>query len=301
MKLSDFLDALDEEINLLEAKEKIFEFHIDAGHGWLKVHINDLKELNLTDKISVYSYYDHPYVYLEEDSDAVKFWNAYKKKYGKELKYKTIYDGDSSPIRNLPPYLKEEINEWVEGNYKEEIRKLKKDISQIKKKLIKKTKKTGLWENFGQKEIRLLKSKYFDLLLKSKEANFLMDNFIEWAENFDLSNLKEEILSEERGSLRNYPETADFLLNAFGNRDYYDKARDLIRNRKFKEIISLREKLAKFLKKNKKAPTSYYDLLTKINKSIEIILDLKGENNFNEQLDKFHQRIKEEVKKVIKK
>lgn len=62
-----------------------FRFITDSGHGWLEVPRLLLKSIDFTP--STYSYYnDHSdLVYLEEDSDAPKF----KEAFGKE--FKTIH------------------------------------------------------------------------------------------------------------------------------------------------------------------------------------------------------------------
>ena len=61
----------------------------DAGHGWVVTSLGMLKTLDLTDKISSYSYiesYDYKVnpdehlVYLEEDSDYTLFANAVEDK-----------------------------------------------------------------------------------------------------------------------------------------------------------------------------------------------------------------------------
>ena len=80
-----------------------YSFHSDAGHGWLKVSIDELKRLKLMDKISPYSYRKGNYAYLEEDSDASQFINL-KKALKEKFKYNEVDDGGSSPIRNYPAF-----------------------------------------------------------------------------------------------------------------------------------------------------------------------------------------------------
>ena len=55
-------------------------------------------------------------------------------------------------------------------------------IAKVKKSLIAKAKKSGLTENFGQKEIQKLEDKFGD----SKE----LSDFSDWCMNLDLSDLK---------------------------------------------------------------------------------------------------------------
>jgi len=51
-------------------------FHSDPGHGWLQVKRQELKELGILDKISHYSYQNGNDVYLEEDCDCSRFFEA---------------------------------------------------------------------------------------------------------------------------------------------------------------------------------------------------------------------------------
>ncbi len=59
-----------------------FIFHEDPGHGWLEVPLSLIKELNIQNKISIYSYKDRDKAYLEEDCDFPVFFYAYQEKYG---------------------------------------------------------------------------------------------------------------------------------------------------------------------------------------------------------------------------
>jgi hypothetical protein len=54
------------------------KWYNDPGHGWLAVPVALLKELNILNCISVYSYVssDHETAYLEEDHDAWSFAKA---------------------------------------------------------------------------------------------------------------------------------------------------------------------------------------------------------------------------------
>ena len=80
------------------------KFHHDAGHGWLKISVADFVKAKCSEKISVCSYYDKHFVYLEEDCDATRFEEAAKAQ-GFEVEHEaTIYDGDNSPIRRKARY-----------------------------------------------------------------------------------------------------------------------------------------------------------------------------------------------------
>ena len=79
----------------------IFEFHYDAGHGWLKVTRADVKAVGLTEAdFSAYSYADAQHLYLEEDCDAGVFVQAFEAMKGMRHEFAEIDDGDDSFIRS---------------------------------------------------------------------------------------------------------------------------------------------------------------------------------------------------------
>lgn len=81
----------------------IFNYHSDGGHGWVKVEEDCLLEHGFAPRVTNYSYTDGINVYLEEDCDASRFFQILDSK-GIQYKTKAIYDGDESPIRDLPRY-----------------------------------------------------------------------------------------------------------------------------------------------------------------------------------------------------
>lgn len=62
-----------------------------------------------------------------------------------------------------------------------------KDVKRVKKALIKKVLKKGLYENFGQKEISKLRSKYFDFMYK--EDFKPIEELEKFCLNFDYNDL----------------------------------------------------------------------------------------------------------------
>ena len=60
------------------------------------------------------------------------------------------------------------------------IKMLKRDIAKYKRNLILKAKKKGLYENFGQEEVRKLKDKYDQW---NREIGDLIQEFDNWAMN----------------------------------------------------------------------------------------------------------------------
>lgn len=78
-----------------------FNFHQDAGHGWLEVPAEAITNLGLTPAaFSSYSYVDKHKIYatvyyLEEDCDLPLFALAYANRYFQKPAMKTVYhDGD---------------------------------------------------------------------------------------------------------------------------------------------------------------------------------------------------------------
>ena len=55
----------------------MFRFISDPGHGWLEVPRSLLSELGILEEITTYSYQKKELVYLEEDCDASRFFEAY--------------------------------------------------------------------------------------------------------------------------------------------------------------------------------------------------------------------------------
>lgn len=83
---------------------KTYKFYADPGHGWLAVKIEELMQLGIITQISTYSYMRGATAYLEEDCDASLFFNAYKDKYGTDLKHDYKHTNNRSPIRNYDSY-----------------------------------------------------------------------------------------------------------------------------------------------------------------------------------------------------
>ena len=67
---------------------------------------------------------------------------------------------------------------------------IQKDIDKVKKRLINKAKKKGLWENFGQKELRKLKDKHIGANCVTQEIYDLFQDFDNWCGNFNDKDLK---------------------------------------------------------------------------------------------------------------
>lgn len=54
----------------------LFNFFSDPSHGWCEVSSDLIKQLNIADKISAYSYFNNGMAYLEEDCDYSRLVSA---------------------------------------------------------------------------------------------------------------------------------------------------------------------------------------------------------------------------------
>ncbi len=87
---------------------KSITLYTDPQHGWGKVHLSELFNLEIWDKISTYSYIrsnaKYAYVYLEEDLDLGLYLKALD---SKGIKFKIIekHTNKSSKIRSYSRYI----------------------------------------------------------------------------------------------------------------------------------------------------------------------------------------------------
>lgn len=84
-----------------------YNFISDPGHGWLEVPIEHLKQLDIADKISNFSYRKGDMAYLEEDQDASEFIKAYEEYIKMKPKYVEVYQ-ENTPIRGYDTYYGDE-------------------------------------------------------------------------------------------------------------------------------------------------------------------------------------------------
>ena len=78
----------------------IIKYHADCGHAWIEVSLNQILSTGLMPKdFSIYSYRDGSKFYLEEDCDAPKFLDHYKRLH--EVKFSHIHYNSDCWIRNL--------------------------------------------------------------------------------------------------------------------------------------------------------------------------------------------------------
>lgn len=82
---------------------KAYNFYSDAGHGWLRVKLNELDRLGILEDISMFSYLFADIAYLEEDCDLATFMRA-KQAAGETVEINEIHVGGNSVIRVYDPY-----------------------------------------------------------------------------------------------------------------------------------------------------------------------------------------------------
>jgi len=62
---------------------------------------------------------------------------------------------------------------------------IRADIARAKRRLVAKARRKGIWENFGQREVRELRDKYFDSYMGGDYANVkALDAFDNWCMNY---------------------------------------------------------------------------------------------------------------------
>jgi hypothetical protein len=98
----------DYQLNEKTEKTRQFNVYADPSHAWVKVKLDTLIALGIADQISDYSYQrksknNTRYVYLEEDRDALIFWNALTKK-GITPVFNEKHTDSQSKIRNYESY-----------------------------------------------------------------------------------------------------------------------------------------------------------------------------------------------------
>ena len=84
-------------------KKITLNFFTDPGHGWVKIKLDILKQLGISDKISTYSYRKGDYAYLEEDCDCSLLIKELKSR-GIEFKFVEKHTNRSSKIRSYYSY-----------------------------------------------------------------------------------------------------------------------------------------------------------------------------------------------------
>ena len=87
--------------------KKTYHIYCDPRHAWLKVSFAEIKELEIQDKISTFSYLRNDQIYLEEDRDLSIFLKAKLETDNlqrDQLNLVEHYTDRPSRIRNYPRY-----------------------------------------------------------------------------------------------------------------------------------------------------------------------------------------------------
>tara|TARA_Y100000034_G_C6812927_1_gene365504 strand:+ start:155 stop:472 length:318 start_codon:yes stop_codon:yes gene_type:complete len=99
-------------------EKRVYEVHTDPGHGWAKVSLEELRDLNADlQKISGYSYIGkhegETFIYLEEDQDILVLIKALGIN-DIEFEFKEIY-ADPGFVRYLPQL--GSMYDWRRGGF----------------------------------------------------------------------------------------------------------------------------------------------------------------------------------------
>lgn len=81
-------------------RRKNYDFISDPSHGWLKVQLDELEWLGITDQISSYSYIKGNMAYLEEDVDMALFLRAKRERNDFDPIIRTKHSDRSSRVRS---------------------------------------------------------------------------------------------------------------------------------------------------------------------------------------------------------
>ena len=90
----------------------VYRFFSDPAHGWLEVPLSEIEELEISDKISTYSYQStlRGFAYLEEDCDLSVYLDALGYSRGTE---RSFFDNhvsmeylNSDACGNVPHYIR---------------------------------------------------------------------------------------------------------------------------------------------------------------------------------------------------
>jgi hypothetical protein len=79
--------------------QTVFDAYSDPGHGWVKVPLKLLEELQIRDKITSYSYRRGNFGFLEEDCDLPRFVKAMEAR-GVTVKFRSHTGDRLSRIRS---------------------------------------------------------------------------------------------------------------------------------------------------------------------------------------------------------
>lgn len=91
-------------LNLERPIMRTFNVYTDPSHGWAKVPLSLLKELDIHFSITPFSYLRNQFAYLEEDCDLGLFIKTYKAKFDRDPIFKEYHTNKQSKIRSYDDY-----------------------------------------------------------------------------------------------------------------------------------------------------------------------------------------------------
>jgi len=92
-------------------KKITLQMFTDPGHGWIKISLKHLNQLNLIDKITSYSYINNNHAYLEQDCDASLLMHTLKDN-NVSYEFRYHHSNTSSKLRYYDSY---NINQAMKG------------------------------------------------------------------------------------------------------------------------------------------------------------------------------------------
>jgi len=92
-------------------KKITLQVFTDPSHGWIKISLKHLNQLNLIDKITLYSFINNKHAYLEEDCDASLLIDTLKQN-NIHFEFRYHHSNTSSKLRYYDQY---NINQAMKG------------------------------------------------------------------------------------------------------------------------------------------------------------------------------------------
>ena len=92
-----------------------YTLYSDAGHGWLRVKVEELYRLGIEYDISMFSYIFGETAYLEEDCDLATFMEA-KQSVGESVEFNDVDAGTDSVIRLYDSYTAGRVSKVLADN-----------------------------------------------------------------------------------------------------------------------------------------------------------------------------------------
>jgi len=223
--------------------------------GLKKESVNEAKDMTLSDYIKILD------KKIEDAQKAVSGKNGSKEEYdnrGDILQNFRLFRNYLSAMDKRHKGNKKKLRFVTESVVQEAMRpsQIRSAISKVKKQLMRKWKQKGGYENFGQKELDKMKSKFdYNPYGSSDERQIskMLDGFDNWAMNYD-GNMRESIdesmfstIDQIRQDSKN---VRDFVKNVFKDRDFKKMSND-------KDFIKYLKSIYEGIDESKGVPQNY--------------------------------------------